>query len=133
MFTGQAPAPSQRNAPSQPSANAPPKTILLAPGTVALLNMYNAPGFFSGKGFRTWEDMHREGARKEGAATIDFMGNQYLLTDKLPKGSGWKSVVAVVVNGKPWQFKDFPFKVCGLACTTMRQRCCDRVQRMGTW
>ena len=55
--------------------------------------------------------MHRNGERKQAAVTVDLMGSPYLLTDKLPKGPEWKSVVAVVVNGKAWQFKDYPFKV----------------------
>ncbi|KIY94217.1 putative Parafibromin [Monoraphidium neglectum] len=36
----------------------------------------------------------------------------YVITDKAPaKGSSdWRRVVAVIVQGKAWQFKDFPFK-----------------------
>lgn len=75
--------------------------------------MYNAAQFFSGNGYRSWEEMHRDGERKQAAVTIAVDGVDYVLTDKVPKKpEEWRSVVAVVVNGKAWQFKDYPFKVC---------------------
>ena len=39
---------------------------------------------------------------------------RYMVAEKLPDKSDaatWKRVIAVVVTGKPTQFKDYPFKV----------------------
>ena len=90
-----------------------------AAGVSALMNMHNAAKFFEQGVFVPTDRMREAGAERQSLAVISrtiLRGTpvHYHLVDRLPKGSpDWQRVVAVVVQGAKWQFKDFPIKVGG--------------------
>ena len=96
--------------------------ILLPSGSLSVINIDNVKNFLKDGKFMTGEEARRESAHKE---SIDkhyfyrrFMRDtnpvQYKVTDVVPKNPAekvafWNRVVAVVIMGKKWQFKDWPF------------------------
>ena len=69
--------------------------------------------------FCSWETAQKAGAKQ--LATVPFKRTigtakpqQYFVTEKAPSkddAAAWSRVAAVFVQGKEWQFRDWPFKV----------------------
>jgi hypothetical protein len=113
-------APAPAAAPRSSSSSAGVVPLIIVPAAMsAMLNMWNARAFFEeGKFVPSAEAYKRDPAKKPVLAfrrsALRSPPNlpAYQVTDSVPaKGSpDWQRVVAVIVQGKPWQFRDWPFK-----------------------
>jgi parafibromin len=113
---GAAPAPSAR----APSSSAAVPLIIVPAAMSAMLNMWNARQFLEQGQYVPSAEAYK--ARPErGAPVVAFRRSAgrahpplptYHVTDVVPpaRSPDWQRVVAVVVQGKPWQFRDWPFK-----------------------
>jgi hypothetical protein len=88
----------------------------------AMLNIYNARAFLAeGKFVPSGEAYAKDPTREGGPAGLVAFERSalrapplptYQVTDAVPppRSPDWARVVAVVVQGKAWQFRDWPFK-----------------------
>lgn len=83
----------------------------------AMLNMSNAVSFLGEGRYVTAQQAVAAGCAKVSSATFMRTADrstpvEYMVTDKAPpeKSPDWQRVVAVVVQGAKWQFKDWPYK-----------------------
>lgn len=102
---------------SQPKSDSSRYPIIIVPsGMSAMMNMFNAPQFLEHGEFVTVEMARSQGVIKKSSTTICRVAGRespvkYLVTDKAPTSSSdWSRVVAVIVQGANWQFKEWPFK-----------------------
>eukprot|EP00879_Flechtneria_rotunda_P013823 GHRR01014436.1.p1 GENE.GHRR01014436.1~~GHRR01014436.1.p1 ORF type:complete len:271 (+),score=80.02 GHRR01014436.1:955-1767(+) len=97
-----------------------PPIILVPSGVTAMINMHNAKWFLEEGKFVPSEEAMKANPIKPTQA-VEFTRTalrhgphhpRYQVTDKVPKPGhpDWKRVVAVIAQGKAWQFKGFPFK-----------------------
>jgi parafibromin len=125
----QPPPPPRPRAPAAaatPSSRAPSSSsgavpIIIVPAAMsAMLNMWNARQFFEQGKYLPSAEAYKQNPARE-AAVLSFKRAAlrtnpplptYHVTDVVPpaKSPDWQRVVAVVVQGKPWQFRDWPFK-----------------------
>ncbi|KXZ48472.1 hypothetical protein GPECTOR_27g642 [Gonium pectorale] len=94
--------------------------IIVPSGLTSLINMYNAKAFLEEGRFMTTAQAQAAsgGAPKPSSQPIrrtahrPAPGVEYHITDKPPSPSSpdWERVVAVLVQGAKWQFKDWPHK-----------------------
>ncbi|EFJ51730.1 hypothetical protein VOLCADRAFT_103365 [Volvox carteri f. nagariensis] len=97
--------------------------IIVPSGLTSMINMYNARAFLEEGRFvpAAQAQAAASGAPKPSSLTIRRTahrgppGVEYTLTDRAPPAGSpdWERVVAVVVQGAKWQFKDWPYKVGG--------------------
>lgn len=117
QLAGRAPAPMVT--PSDPLQGAVP-IIIVPSGMTAMINMYNARQFLEEGRFEPSNAAISAGLPKQSSMTIKRTvgkpagkGVPYLVTDKPPDKKDtamWSRVVAVIVQGAKWQFKDWPHK-----------------------
>ncbi|KAL6754061.1 RNA pol II accessory factor, Cdc73 family-domain-containing protein [Haematococcus lacustris] len=92
--------------------------IIVPSGMTAMINMWNARQFLEEGRFQPSEALQASGAVKASSLTIQRTAHKpqgkavvYEITDKPPAKTSpdWGRVVAVIVQGAKWQFKDWPF------------------------
>eukprot|EP00210_Caulerpa_lentillifera_P002030 g1945.t1 len=95
--------------------------ILVPPGITAKLSMYNIKEFLENGKYVFPEEIYKRSiTNKEQKSLVgrSFLREKpvhYLVSEKPPDkddAETWKRVIAVVLVGKPWQFKQFPFAGC---------------------
>ncbi|KAF8059437.1 CDC73 [Scenedesmus sp. PABB004] len=98
-----------------------PPIILVPNGVTAMVNIFNAKQFLEeGRFVRSDEAAAAAGGVKP-AKALEFNRTalrtgprfpRYQITDKVPKAGhpDWQRVVAVILQGKAWQLKEFPFR-----------------------
>ncbi|GLC40122.1 hypothetical protein PLESTF_000620700 [Pleodorina starrii] len=92
--------------------------IIVPSGLTSLINMFNARAFLEEGKYVPAAQAAAGGAPKPSTVTIrrtahrPAPGVEYTVTDKPPAvgSADWDRVVAVVVQGAKWQFKDWPHK-----------------------
>jgi parafibromin len=90
--------------------------ILLPKGFGCILNKYNAKEFLEKGTYKTWEEAQKKMSNQKPKPVQNLNrtflrpGVPYKITDQLPeREKDWERVCAVVITGKKWQFKDYPF------------------------
>ncbi|KAG2482472.1 hypothetical protein HYH03_018579 [Edaphochlamys debaryana] len=93
--------------------------IIVPSGLTSMINMYNARSFLEEGLFvpSAQAQAAAGGAPKPSSATFHRTAHrsspvEYVVTDKAPAPNSpdWERVVAVIVQGAKWQFKDWPHK-----------------------
>lgn len=106
---------------SSSRAGRDPPIILVPSGVTAMINIFNARQFLEEGKFVPSAEAAAAAGNVKPAKGLDYTRTalrsgprmpRYHVTDKVPRSGhpDWKRVVAVIVQGKAWQFKDFPFK-----------------------
>jgi len=110
-------------APSRHAPSSAAVPLIIVPAAMsAMLNIYNARAFLAeGKFVPSGEAYAKDPTREGGPAGLVAFERSalrapplptYQVTDAVPppRSPDWARVVAVVVQGKAWQFRDWPFK-----------------------
>ena len=92
------------------SASRSKKPIIVVPASVtSLLNLYNIKSFLKDQKFTSVEEVRKSNPSKPQHVSLEYGGITYRIVDSVHRfqKADWDNVVAVIVQGPLWQFKDW--------------------------